>query len=87
MRIDSYSKLQETNPVPAVGGQPRAGQRNQAGAPSGETVTFSAAAQELADRAAAEAETSKVGGLTAAINDGSFKADSHAIARRIVEGG
>jgi flagellar biosynthesis anti-sigma factor FlgM len=87
MRIDSYSKLQETNPIAPVGGQSKAAQGPQTGAASGETVSFSTAAQELADRAAAEAESTKVAGLTAAIKDGSFKVDAHAIARRIVEGG
>ena len=87
MRIDSYNKLQQTGPIAQVGGQSRTGQRTVGGAPTGETVTFSAAAQELADRAAAEADGAKVAALTASIKDGTFKVDAHAIARRIVEGG
>jgi flagellar biosynthesis anti-sigma factor FlgM len=88
MRIDSYSKLLEANSVAAIGGKSKAGQAvSQPNAVGGETVTLSAAARELADKAAAEAEATKVAGLSAAIKDGSFKVDPHAIAARIVEGG
>jgi negative regulator of flagellin synthesis FlgM len=88
MRIDSYSKLQETNPVTAVGGGSKANQApTQPSASPGETVTLSAAAREMADKAAAHAEAAKVATLSEAIQNGSFKVDAHAIAARIVEGG
>lgn len=88
MRIDSYSKLLETNSVSSVGGRSKAGQpASQPSASSGETVTLSAAAREMADRSAAEAEATKVASLSTAIQNGSFKVDVHAIAARIVEGG
>lgn len=88
MRIDSYSKLLETNSVAAVGGRSKAGQPvAQPNAVGGETVTLSAAAKELADKAAAEAEATKVASLSASIQGGTFKVDPHAIAARIVEGG
>lgn len=88
MRIDSYNKLLETNSVGAVGPGSKA---NQPAAPPaaspGETVTLSAAAREMADKAAAHADAAKVSSLSAAIQNGSFKVDAHAIAARIVEGG
>jgi flagellar biosynthesis anti-sigma factor FlgM len=87
MRIDSYSKLLETNSVGAVGGKSKAGQPTaQPNAVSGETVTLSAAAREMADKAAAHADATKVASLSEAIQNGSFKVDAHAIAARIVEG-
>ncbi len=87
MRIDSYSKLLETSSVAALGGKAKAGQPvAQPNAVSGETVTLSAAAREMADKAAAQADATKVVSLSAAIQDGSFKIDAHAIAARIVEG-
>jgi flagellar biosynthesis anti-sigma factor FlgM len=87
MRIDSY-KLLETNPVTSVGGGSKAGQpAAQPSAPQGETVTLSAAAREMADKAASHSDAAKVESLSAAIQNGSFKVDPHAIAARIVEGG
>ena len=56
-------------------------------APGGEKVTVSDEAKQLAAKSASDAETEKVGRLRAAIQDGSFKVDTHAIAKRIVEGG
>jgi flagellar biosynthesis anti-sigma factor FlgM len=88
MRIDSYSKLQETNPVSAIGGGSKASQPTaQPSSEPGETVTLSAAAREMADKAAAHSDAAKVSTLSAAIQSGSFKVDAHAIAARIVEGG
>jgi flagellar biosynthesis anti-sigma factor FlgM len=86
MRIDSYNKLQETGQVGVVGAQSKAGQRSQVEGPAGETVNFSTAAQELADRAASEADATKVANLQASIQNGTFKVDPQAIARRLVEG-
>lgn len=88
MRIDSYNKLLETNSVGAVGPGSKANQpAAQPASSPGETVTLSAAAREMADKAAAHADAAKVSSLSAAIQNGSFKVDTHAIAARIVEGG
>jgi negative regulator of flagellin synthesis FlgM len=56
-------------------------------APGGEKVTVSAQAQEMAQKAASDADAAKVNGLRAAIQNGTFKVDHQAIARRIVDGG
>ena len=83
MRIDSYNKLNEANRVSAVGGKSAPGQSSEPEGVSGETVSLSAAAQELSDKA----DASKVSSLKEAIENGTFKADPQAIARRLVEGG
>jgi len=88
--IDTYGKWAEQ----AVGGTAGAGstpRTTRAGASEppappnagGEKVTVSSDAQKLA----AAAETAKLDKLRAAIQDGSFKVDHHAIAKRIVDGG
>lgn len=59
------------------------GAGEQAAAHSGEKVTLSSQAQQLA----ANAENAKVQKLQSAIQDGSFKIDPHAIAKRLVDGG
>ncbi len=96
MRItDIYGKLNERSvestgqKVPA-GQSPKtggAGGQPAAGSPSGEKVTLSAEAQKLADQSAAAAETEKIGKLRASIENGTFKVDPQAIAKRLVEGG
>jgi negative regulator of flagellin synthesis FlgM len=53
----------------------------------GEKVTVSAQAQQLAAKAAADADDAKVQKLAKSLQDGSFKIDAHAIAARIVDGG
>jgi negative regulator of flagellin synthesis FlgM len=53
----------------------------------GEKVTVSAQAQELAAKAAADADDAKVQKLTTSLQNGTFKIDAHAIANRIVDGG
>jgi flagellar biosynthesis anti-sigma factor FlgM len=47
----------------------------------------SAQAQQLAAKAAADADDAKVQKLTTSIQNGTFKIDPHAIASRIVDGG
>lgn len=56
-------------------------------AAAGDAVTVSTKAMELAQKAAAHAETAKVQHLRSAIADGTFKIDREAIAKRIVDGG
>jgi flagellar biosynthesis anti-sigma factor FlgM len=53
----------------------------------GDAVTVSAQAMQLAEKAAAQADASKVEKLRAAIEGGTFKIDHQAITRRIVDGG
>ena len=63
------------------------GSSSAAASPAGEKVTLSAQAQELAAKAAANTDDAKVQKLTAAVQNGTFKIDAHAIANRIVDGG
>ena len=62
---------------------------SKAAAPAsgGDAVTVSAQAVELAHKAAATADASKVEQLRSAIDAGTFKVDYQAIAKRIVDGG
>ncbi len=83
MRIDSYNKLLEANRVSAVGGKSAPGQSAEPESVAGETVNLSAAAQELAEKA----DAVKIGNLRDAIENGTYKPDPQAIARRLVEGG
>jgi flagellar biosynthesis anti-sigma factor FlgM len=53
----------------------------------GEKVTLSAQAQQLSQKAAADADSAKITGLRDAIQNGTFTIDHQAIARRIVDGG
>jgi flagellar biosynthesis anti-sigma factor FlgM len=91
--IDSYGKINEpaiqTTKQGAIAGQAPHAHKHGKTPPqvSGEKVTVSAQAQELADKAAADAETAKVDKLRAAIQDGTFKPNPQVIAKRIVEGG
>lgn len=52
---------------------------------TGETVTFSAKAKELAEQASV-ADAAKVDHLRASIQNGTFKVDPQAIANKIVDG-
>ncbi len=52
---------------------------------TGENVTFSAKAKELADQTSA-ADTAKVEQLRSAVQNGTFKVDPRAIANKIVDG-
>jgi negative regulator of flagellin synthesis FlgM len=80
--VENTSK--PTSPAPASTSGASAG----AGASQvGEKVTLSAQAQELAAKAAANADDAKVQKLTASLQNGTFKIDAHAIANRIVDGG
>jgi negative regulator of flagellin synthesis FlgM len=63
-----------------------AGDTSSAGSAGGEKVTVSAQAQEMARKAAAQADTAKVTQLRSAIENGTFKVDHQAIAKRIVDG-
>jgi negative regulator of flagellin synthesis FlgM len=94
MRInDLYGKLNEravesTGKGAATGATPKTSGADGGSAPvQGEKVTLSDEAQKLADKAAASAENEKVGKLREAIQNGTFKVDPHAIAKRLVEGG
>lgn len=53
----------------------------------GEKVTVSAQAQELARNAASQQDAAKIEQLRSAIENGTFKVDHQAIAKRIVDGG
>ncbi len=97
MRInDLYGKLNEravesSGKGAATGATSKSGGADAGSAPAqgvgGEKVTLSDEAQKLADKAAASAEADKVGKLREAIQNGTFKVDPQAIAKRIVEGG
>ncbi len=94
MRInDIYGKLNEravesTGQGAAPGQAPKTGNAgNQPAQAPGETVTLSQDAQKLADQAVAARDAEKVGKLKAAIENGTFKVDPQAIAKRLVEGG
>lgn len=94
MRItDVYGKLNDRS-VESTGKGAPAGQPPRAdsaggkpAAAAGEKVTVSDEAQKLAAKSQADAETAKIEKLRGAINDGTFKVDPQAIAKRIVEGG
>ena len=93
--IDSYNRFNNWSVNTTQQGQgPGATQKGGAegsreGAPDakGDAVDVSAHAVELAQKAANEADASRVEKLRSAIESGSFVIDRHAIARRIVEGG
>lgn len=76
--IDSAKK--SGTPTPGAAGE---GSSSTSSTAAGEKVTVSSQAQELA----AKAESEKVQRLAAALQDGTFKIDPHAIAARIVDGG
>ncbi|HZU82668.1 MAG TPA: flagellar biosynthesis anti-sigma factor FlgM [Polyangiaceae bacterium] len=79
--VDATRQGTGAAPVPAP--KPDADEAGGGAAPGGERVTFSAQAQELASKA----EAAKVNHLRAAIQNGTFRVDHQAIARRIVDGG
>lgn len=94
MRInDIYGKLNEravesTGKGAAPGQAPKTGNAGtQPAQGPGEKVTLSEEAQKLADQAIAAHDAEKVGRLKASIENGTFKVDPQAIAKRLVEGG
>jgi flagellar biosynthesis anti-sigma factor FlgM len=92
--IDSYGRFNDRAVNTALQGQaatsaPKTGAEDAKGtaAAQGDAVTVSAQAQELAHKAAANADAAKVEKLRTAIENGSFAIDHQVIARRIVDGG
>ena len=92
--IDSYGRFNDRSVNTASQGQAAtsatkagAGDAKGASATPGDAVTVSAQAQELAQKAAANADTAKVERLRTAIENGTLVIDHQAIARRIVDGG
>jgi negative regulator of flagellin synthesis FlgM len=81
--VVSSSTTKAASPAPSSASD---GSSNAAGQ-VGERVTLSPQAQELAAKAAADADDAKVQKLTASLQNGTFKIDAHAIANRIVDGG
>ena len=81
--VDATKQGTGTAAKPKSGGDEGA----SAPAPGGEKVTLSSQAQELAQKASADADAAKVNGLRSAIQNGTFQIDHQAIARRIVDGG
>lgn len=80
--VESTKKA--ASPAPSSGPD---GSSSAAAGQVGEKVTVSAQAQELAAKAAADADDAKVQKLTASLQNGTFKIDAHAIANRLVDGG
>jgi flagellar biosynthesis anti-sigma factor FlgM len=89
--IDSYGRFDNKSVDTARGTQSvstsDANGSNAAPASSGDAVTVSAQAAELAAKAAATADSAKVSQLRSAIEGGTFQVNYQAIATRIVEGG
>jgi flagellar biosynthesis anti-sigma factor FlgM len=81
--VNTASQAQAATSTPKTGADEAKG----AAAAQGDAVTVSAQAQELAHKAATNADAAKVERLRTAIEDGSFSIDHQAIARRIVDGG
>ncbi|MGA7122848.1 MAG: flagellar biosynthesis anti-sigma factor FlgM [Polyangiaceae bacterium] len=73
----------------AAGAAPNASAEDAKGAAKSgsDAVTVSAQAHELAQKASASADAAKVANLREAIQNGSFKIDREAIAKRLVDGG
>ncbi len=92
MRIDNlYGQIDkaalETTKAASTGASSAPSGGSPAVGHAGEKVTLSAQAQQLADKAAADADDAKVQKLAKSLQDGSFKIDAHAIAAKIVDGG
>jgi negative regulator of flagellin synthesis FlgM len=89
--IDRYGQqnalpLSGTKPGTAASKGSAAGQGGATAQPiTGENVTFSAKAKELADQSSA-ADAAKVDQLRSAVQNGTFKVDPRAIANKIVDG-
>ena len=84
--LDAYQRVALTPVRPAGPASKAASTTGQAGSGQAAKVSISSQARELAGGSSTQVSSQKVEALKAAVQNGSFKVDSHLVAERMLDG-